>query len=149
MQVPKRKVNHMLVLVGTNVILDYVLKREPHAAAAKQCIDILVSRKIKICLPVSALTDIYYTTMQSRHDSFAARAIVTKLLNAFQIASPDKADCIKALELNMDDFEFALIATCAKKLKAAHIITRNPEGFHTSPVPAITPEEWVKVYGSV
>jgi len=137
----------MIVLLGTNVILDYVLKREPHAAAAKECIDILVSRKVKIWLPVSALTDIYYTTMQSRHDTFAARAIVTKLLNAFQIAATDKADCIKALELNMEDFEFALIATCAKKLKAAYIITGNPEGFRNSPVPAITPEEWVAVYG--
>ena len=136
----------MIVLVGTNVILDYVLKRESHAAA-KECLDILVSRKVKIWLPVSALTDIYYTTMQSVRDTFAARAIVSKLLNAFQIATTDKADCIKALELNMDDFEFALIATCAKKLKAAHIITRSPEGFRNSPVPAITPEEWVRVYG--
>jgi len=137
----------MIVLVGTNVILDYVLKREPYAAAAKECLDLLVSRKIKMWLPVSALTDVYYTTMQSRHDTFAARAIVSKLLNAFQIVATDKSDCIKALELNMEDFEFALIATCARKLKAAHIITRNPEGFHSSPVPAITPEEWVNVYG--
>ena len=136
----------MIVLIGTNVILDYVLKHEPYATAAKTCLDILVSRKIKIWLPVSALSDIYYATMQARHDTYAARAIVSKLLNAFQIVSVDKADCIKALELDMEDFEFALIATCAKKLKAAHIITRNPEGFRNSPVPALTPEEWVEAF---
>ena len=137
----------MIVLIGTNVILDYVLKREPGAADAKVCLDILVNRKAKIWLPVSALTDIYYATIQSRRDTYAARVIVSKLLNAFQILSADKADCIKALELDMEDFEFAIIATCAKRLKAAHIITGNPEGFRNSPVPAITPEEWVTVYG--
>ena len=137
----------MIVLIGTNVILDYVLKREPHASAAKACLDQLIARKIKMWLPVSALTDIYYATMQTRHDTYAARAIVSKLLNAFHIVPVDKADCIRALELDMEDFEFAIVTTCAKKLKAACIITRNPEGFRNSPVPAMTPEEWVKVYG--
>ena len=137
----------MTVLLGTNIILDYVLKREPEASAAKACLDIMVSRKVKIWLPVSALTDIYYATMQTRHDTYAARAIVSKLLKAFQIVTPDKADCIRALELDMEDFEFALIATCAKKLKAACIITNNPESFRNSPVSALTPEEWVEAYG--
>ncbi|MCL2571862.1 MAG: PIN domain-containing protein [Defluviitaleaceae bacterium] len=137
----------MIVLIGTNVILDYVLKREPHAASAKACIDILVSRKAKIWVPVSTLTDVFYATMQSRHDTYAARVIISKLLNAFQVVAIDKSDCIRALEMDMEDFELAIIATCARKLKAAHIITRNVEGFRNSPVSAITPEEWVAVYG--
>ena len=137
----------MTVLIGTNVILDYVLKREPHAAAAKACIDILLSRKVKMWLPVSALTDIYYMTMQARRDTYAARVIISKLLSAFQIVATDKADCIRALELDTDDFEDALLATCAKKLRAAHIITRNTDDFRSSPVSAISPEEWVAVYG--
>jgi len=137
----------MTILIGTNVILDYVLKREPYATAARMCLDILVSRKAKIWIPINALTEIYYTTMQTRHDTYAARAIVSKLLNAFQIVATDKADCLRALDLNMEDFELAIMAACAKKLKTAHIITRNPEGFNNSPVQAITPEEWVQVYG--
>jgi len=137
----------MIILIGTNVILDYVLKREPFAAATKACLDILVSRKAKIWIPVNALTEISYTTMQTRHDTYAAKAIISKLLNAFQIIAIDKADCLRAMELDMEDYEFALMAACAKKLKAAHIITRSPEGFTNSPVQAISPEEWVQVYG--
>ena len=137
----------MTVLIGTNVILDYVLKREPHAAGAKACIDILLTRKAKMWLPVGALIDIYYATMQVRHDTYAARVIISKLLSAFEIVATDKSDCIRALELDMVDFEDALLATCAKKLKAAHIITREADAFNSSPVPAISPEEWVNVYG--
>ena len=137
----------MTVLIGTNVILDYVLKREPGAAAAKACLDILVSRKSKIWVPVSALTDIYYTTMEARHDTYAAKVIISKLLNAFQIATTDKSDCLRALDLDMDDYELALMAACAKKIKALHIITGETEGFRNSPITAISPEEWVAVYG--
>jgi len=137
----------MTVLIGTNVILDYVLKREPNAKAAKACLDILVGRKAKIWVPVTALTDIYYTTMETRHDVYAAKAIISKLLNAFQIVAADKADCIKALDLDMTDYELALMSACAKKVKALHIITGEAEGFRNSPVTAISPEEWVAVYG--
>jgi len=137
----------MIVLIGNNVLLDYVLKREPRAASAKACLDTLVARKTKMWLPLSALTDIYYTTLEAHHDAYAGKAIISKLLNAFQILAIDKADCIRALELDMNDFEFALLATSAKRLKAAYIITNYTEEFRNSPVPAITPEEWVQVYG--
>ena len=137
----------MIALIETNVILDYVLKREPHAAATKTCLDTLVHRKTKLWLPVSALTDIYYTTLQAHKDAYAGKAIISKLLNAFQIVVIDKADCIRALELDVDDYEFALLATAAKRLKAAHIITNYTDAFRNSPVTAISPEEWVQVYG--
>ena len=137
----------MIVLIGTNVILDYILKREPGAAAARACLDILVSRKAKIWVLASALTEIHYTTMETRRDTYAAKAIISKLLNAFQIVSPDKSDCIRALEMDIEDYELALIAACAKKLKAVQIITGETEGFRNSPVTAISPEEWVSVYG--
>ncbi|MCL2360368.1 MAG: PIN domain-containing protein [Defluviitaleaceae bacterium] len=137
----------MTVLIGTNVILDYILKREPGAAAAKTCLDILLSRKAKIWIPISALTDIHYATMETRRDAYAAKAIISKLLNAFHIVTTDKSDCIRALDMDMEDYELALMAACAKKLKAVHIITGETEGFRNSPVTAISPEEWVAVYG--
>jgi len=137
----------MTILIGTNVILDYVLKREPHAKAAKDCLDTLVSQKAKIWLHSNALMEIYYVTMQTINDTYAARIIISKLLNAFQIISADKADCLRALELDMPDFEYAIMATCAKRLKAAYIITRNCDDFYNSPVMAITPEDWVNTNG--
>jgi len=137
----------MIAVIGTNVLLDYVLGREPGATAAKECLDTLVARKTKLWIPTRALTDIFLATMQARYDTYSARVIISKLLNAFQVIATDKADCIRALELDMEDFEYALTATGAKRLKAAYIITQNPEGYRNSPVEAITPEEWVRVYG--
>ena len=46
----------MTVLIDTNVILDYVLKREPFADAARDCIERLLSEKEKVWLTASTIT---------------------------------------------------------------------------------------------
>ena len=50
----------MTVLIDTNIILDYVLKREPFAQSALQCLDRLMEAKAKVWLTASTITDIYY-----------------------------------------------------------------------------------------
>lgn len=133
----------MTVLIDTNVILDYVLKREPFAEAARDCLDRLMSGKAKIWLTASTVTDIYYVTRRALHESAKAKEVITKLLNAFQIAGVDKSDCIDALDIGVGDYEDALVSVCAKKIKAEFIITRNIKDFTNSPVPAILPEDVV------
>jgi predicted nucleic acid-binding protein len=129
----------MTVLIDTNVILDYVLKREPFAQDALACLERLIIGKAKIWLTSSTITDIYYVTRRALHDSEEAKAVVAKLLNAFQIAGVDKADCLNALNNGISDYEDALVSVCAKKIKAEYIITRNTKDFEKSAVPAIAP----------
>jgi predicted nucleic acid-binding protein len=129
----------MTVLIDTNVILDYVLKREPFAADALACLDRLIIGKAKIWLTASTITDIYYVTRRALHDSNKAKAVVAKLLSAFQVAGVDKADCLSALDNGISDYEDALACVCAKKIKAEYIITRNIKHFEKSAVPAIAP----------
>jgi len=138
----------MTVLIDTNVILDYVLKREPHANSAFACIDYLMTSKAKIWLTASTITDIYYVTRRTLKDAPAAKKIIATLLNAFNISAVDKTDCLNALDIPNDDYEDALVSTCASKIKAAYIITRNLKDFTDSTVPAISPDEYVKKYAT-
>ncbi len=131
----------MTVLIDTNVILDYVLKREPFAEAARDCLDRLMTGKAKMWLTASTVTDIYYVTRRALHDSAKAKEVVAKLLNAFQIAGVDKSDCLDALDIGISDYEDALVSVCAKKVKADAIVTRNVKDFVGSPVPAIPPKD--------
>jgi predicted nucleic acid-binding protein len=135
----------MTVLIDTNVILDYVLKREPFAADALACLDRLIISKAKVWLTASTITDIYYVTRRALHDPEKAKEVVAKLLNAFQIAGVDKADCLKALDNGISDYEDALVTVCAKKAKADYIITRNIKDFEKSAVKAITPRGFLEM----
>jgi predicted nucleic acid-binding protein len=135
----------MTVLIDTNVILDYVLKREPFAADALSCLERLIISKEKVWLTASTITDIYYVTRRTLKDSAKAKAVIAKLLNAFQVAGVDKADCIIALGNGVSDYEDALVSVCAKKVKAEYVITRNIKDFEKSAVPAITPSDFLKL----
>jgi predicted nucleic acid-binding protein len=135
----------MTVLIDTNVILDYVLKREPFAADALTCLDRLIIAKAKVWLTASTVTDIYYITRRTLHDLAKAKAVIAKLLNAFQISGVDKTDCLSALNNGLNDYEDALVSVCAKKVKAEYIITRNIKDFEQSTVPAISPSDFLKL----
>jgi predicted nucleic acid-binding protein len=134
----------MTVLIDTNVILDYVLKREPFAADALTCLERLITGKAKVWLTASTITDIYYVTRRTLKDSAQAKAVIAKLLNAFQVAGVDKSDCIMALDNGVSDYEDALVSVCAKKVKAEYVITRNIKDFENSSVPAIAPSDFLK-----
>jgi predicted nucleic acid-binding protein len=136
----------MNVLIDTNVILDYVLLREPFVENSRLCIERLISEKAKIWLTASTITDIYYVSRKALSSAAAAKDIVATLINAFQIASVDKADCQNALEIDSGDYEDALVSVCAKRAKAEWIITRNIGDFAVSPVPAITPEDFLNEF---
>ena len=133
----------MTVLVDTNVILDYIHNREPFAQAASDCLEYLFANKAKVWLTASTITDIYYVTHRAWKDHAAAKSVIARLLNGFQIASVDKADCLNALDIDMSDYEDALVATCAKRVKNEYIITRNTKDYLSSPVPAITPDDFL------
>ena len=134
----------MIVLIDTNIILDYILKREPFAQDAMDCLERLIANKAKVWLTASTITDIYYITRRTLHDAVAAKSVVAKLLNAFQIAGVDQTDCVKALDVDVSDYEDALVSVCAKKVKAEYIITQNTKHFGQSSVPAMTPSAFLK-----
>jgi predicted nucleic acid-binding protein len=136
----------MTVLIDTNVILDYVLPREPHADTARDCIERLLADKAKAWLTASTITDIYYVARRALRDADATKNVIAKLLGAFQIAGVDKGDCMSALALDMTDYEDALVAVCAKKIKADYVLTRNTKDFINSPVPAIKPIDFSDLY---
>lgn len=136
----------MMVLIDTNVILDYVLRREPFADTALRVLDTLLAGKEKVWLTASTVTDIYYVTRRTLRDAEKAKRVVEKLLNAFQVSGVDKTDCLNALDVEMSDYEDALVSVCAKKVKAEYIITRNLKDFVNSPVPAIDPQDFLNKY---
>jgi hypothetical protein len=57
------------------------------------------------------------------------------LLGIFDIAATDRADFERALSLEFADFEDAVQAACAARVKADYLVTRDVKGFRRSPVP--------------
>lgn len=136
----------MNVLIDTNVVLDALMSRAPFNVLAEKLFIMVAEDKLKASITASSVTDIYYLLNKHLHDIHQVKQALSNLFSLFKILDVTQNDCEKALMLPMEDYEDALIATCAKRKRIELIITRNPKGFNESPIAAITPDDFFAHY---
>ncbi|MEM6730332.1 MAG: PIN domain-containing protein [Myxococcota bacterium] len=131
----------MKILVDTNVILDVVLDRTPHAKTASRVLDRLEAGSDRGFVAWHSISNIYYLI-----DAPGAqvREMLRGLL-AFLKVPPTSTDAaLRATELPLKDFEDAMQVVAAEACGAELIVTRNVKDYAKSPVPALSPAEWLR-----
>ncbi|MBS3976427.1 MAG: PIN domain-containing protein [Syntrophomonadaceae bacterium] len=135
----------MKILIDTNVIIDYIADRTPFADHAEQLLELCESGKVTGLVTANAITDIYYVVRKVAGKEKTLEAIRT-LCSILDITDVGKVDILNAMELEMPDYEDALAAQCAKRIKANCIITRNISDYVNSPVPAKEPADFLSQF---
>ncbi|ABB15010.1 MULTISPECIES: PIN domain-containing protein [Carboxydothermus] len=133
----------MNVLIDTNVILDVLGKREPFFQHSTSILMLAAKNKISASITANSLTDLHYLLKKYLKNNEQIKNALKSLIEILDIVDITKNDCLKAFDLPMDDYEDALLAFCAKRVKADYIITRNIKDFLNSPVNPITPEDFI------
>ena len=82
--------------------------------------------------------------VERQQSALAARDFIRGLLGWAEVARTGRADALSALDWAMPDLEDALQAAAAVACGAQAIITRNERDFKGSPVPAMTPEAFLR-----
>jgi len=114
------------ILLDTNVILDYILSRNPYAKNVAKIFDMICKNEIEAAFTANSVTDIYYIVSKRLGDT-AAREALRNLFNVLVIVGIDGNDCISALNLRIADFEDAVVAVCASKDNIANIVSNDKE----------------------
>ena len=130
----------MKVWIDTNVILDVLCDRPEFAEISgnvwKQCevhnIDGYVSS-------LSILNIAYIMRKELTPERISD--IIRQLNMIFNVVDLKADDITKAADLPFSDYEDAVQAAGAMRIKAQYIVTRNIKDFANSKVPAITPSE--------
>jgi predicted nucleic acid-binding protein len=129
-------------MLDLNVLLDVVQRREPFYAASATVLSQAVEGPSVSCLPGHALTTLHYIV-----NKYAGReradTLVDWVLAHLEIVPQDRAQFVRARNLRFDDFEDAALASAAEAAGCKLILTRNVADFGASPVPAVTPEEFL------
>jgi predicted nucleic acid-binding protein len=130
------------VTVDINVLVDVFGNRQPHYAESARVVDLIVVSDLTGVCPAHGLTTLYYIVRKiiSKED---AEAAMDRVLDHFEIGDLDAAGWREARALPFGDFEDAVVAAIARKTASAFIITRDLDGFAGSPVPAITPADFL------
>jgi predicted nucleic acid-binding protein len=126
----------MRLLVDVDVVLDVLLDRRPHAAAASALWAAGERGSCRLAVSAHAVTTIFYLASRQRSRSFA-RSLISDLLTVFDVAAVDGAILARAATLELADFEDAVFVAAAEASACAAVVTRNLAHYEGGPLPAI------------
>lgn len=133
------------ILIDTNVLLDYLLEREPFFEDAKKVILLCTDGKTNGCIAAHSISNMFFI-LRKDYSAKERREILLNLCKIFDVEGIDKAKLISGLQNeNFSDFEDCLQMECAKSYGADYIVTRNASDYATSEVKAIEPKDYLKL----
>lgn len=130
----------MKLFFDTNVILDILVKREPHYISSANLLSEVVVGKHKGFASVLTYSNIYYVLEKTTGEAQALKSM-RKISSFIEMLGVTAEMGNKALTAGMPDYEDALQYLCAKKNDMDVIVTRNKGDFSKASIRAFTPEE--------
>ena len=134
----------MKIAIDTNVVLDTLAHREPFFERSRAVMQLVAKGKVRGAITANTITDIHYI-LRKHLGGEVLKAALRGLMELLEVVDVTGPDCLAALDLDMDDYEDALLAHCAQGWGADYIVTRNTRDFADSPLEARTPEDFLKV----
>jgi predicted nucleic acid-binding protein len=128
----------MKVLLGTNVILDVLLQREPHYRESAEVWAAIEEGRVEGFTSAHAFTTIHYIARKAATAQQATET-VKLILEVLEVAGVSGDVVHRAIELDWPDFEDAVTASAALESGCDLIVTRDTAGFSRSPIKALTP----------
>lgn len=130
----------MRVLFDTNVVLDVLLARRPHVAAAARLFERVATKRVDGLLGATSVTTVHYLATKAVGAGEARRHVAT-LLSLFEVAAVGRPVLQGALALGFPDFEDGVLHEAARLGGAGGIVTRDPAGFARATLRIYAPEE--------
>ena len=130
----------MVVLIDTNIIIDFLTTREPYYQAASQVIKKCVTGEMEGCVAFHTIPNLWYILRKVPEEQ--RRTWIERICDCLKVIGASHEQVIQAVKMrNFKDFEDCLQDRCAEEANATFIVTRNITDFAESVVPAIEPEE--------
>lgn len=131
------------ILIDTNVLLDYLLEREPFFEDAKDIILSCTEGNTKGCIAAHSISNMFFI-LRKDYTIKERREILSSLCTIFDVEGIDKSKLLSGLENEeFSDFEDCLQMECAKSYGADYIVTRNISDYSASDIKAILPSEYL------
>ncbi len=130
------------IFLDTNVVLDFILKREGFAKEAAILFDLAERKKLHLTLSSLSINNIDYVVskIESKKKS---RQIILKLLTLTETLPVKESTIEKAALSEFKDFEDAIQNFCATEEGLNHIVTRNLKDYKKSRLSIQTPKEFL------
>lgn len=126
------------ILLDTNILLDYLLMREPFYDNASEIVRRCVDGIYRGCVAAHSISNMFFI-LRKTYNIKERREILLSICEIFDIIGIDKTKLIIGLE-NED----CLQMECARDYGAKYIVTRNIADYEKSEIKAISPSDFLK-----
>lgn len=133
------------ILIDTNVAYTFLSEREdPFSAEIFEIMQLCALGEIYGYLAFHSLSSIWYVCRKL--DDKERRKMLLRLCNILEVVGASQNAVIDAIKnANFKDFEDCLQDKCAKETACDYIVTVNIKDFINSEIPAIAPNELLKI----
>lgn len=133
----------MRVLLDLNVLIDFLLKRQPWCVEADAIWNATHEGRLTSFVSAASLTTVFYLARKTGSHEFALNT-VRLTVETLGVAPIDVDTVNVALTMVGKDFEDNVQIACAIRSDVDAIITRNPADFTASPIRVMSPTEIVE-----
>ncbi|MCD9188892.1 MAG: PIN domain-containing protein [Pyrinomonadaceae bacterium] len=133
----------MRVLLDNDVILDFLLQRQPFYSSANRIFIHLQNKEIQVYISTITPINAFYTTRKEKGKDIAFRA-VEGLLKIVEVCRTNKSVLQDAFTLNFSDFEDAVQCASAIAENLDAIVTRNAKDYKLSPIKVFSPDDFLQ-----
>lgn len=132
----------MVILLDTNILLDYILKREPFYQDARQIMELCSQHTTDGCIALHTVTTLWYLLRKQPEE--VRRMVLREICELLQVAGTTHEEVLKAINMtDFKDFEDCVQSKCAKTAGVQYIVTRNVRDYSSSEIPALTPQDFI------
>jgi predicted nucleic acid-binding protein len=135
------------VLFDLNIVLDVLIKREPHYPNSARLWSLSENGQIEGILAGHSFTTLFYL-YRKQQDTKKAYWAIRKLLQVFSVAPLDGQIIEQACNLAWGDFEDAVQAAAASQSGCHYLVTRDPKGYGPQPITVMRPAELLAVWAA-
>lgn len=137
----------MRVLIDTNVILDWIMVREPNASNAKRIMEQCLFGVVDGYVTSHSISDIFYI-LRKDFSVEMRKKLLGLICEGMYVIPEDKELILEVLHHEeWRDLEDGLQMQCAKEAEVEYIVTQNLKDFCGSEIEAVSEEAFCKMIG--
>jgi predicted nucleic acid-binding protein len=136
------------IFIDTDVIIDFLIDREPHSREAAIIFTLIEQKKLKGYVSSLTFSNLYYVLrkIESHNKVIAKLDSISRLLTILKV---DQQTIKYAIASGFPDFEDSIQYNCALDYKKIDVlITRNIKDYKGSEIPVMTPADYLKMVSS-
>ena len=133
------------VFVDSDVIIDFLIDREPHSISSSQLFNLGDSGLIELYTSTLSINNVHYIIRRVVGTN-RSKNIISELLELLEVLEVTKSDLTSALKSDINDFEDAIQHSVAIRVDEINsIITRNIKDYKRSKISVFSPDAFLKL----